>query len=71
MLYGSHIKKPNDKLVYINVISDHTPSITKHMPKLIAHNLVTDFSYANIFNQVKIEYETVLEFIRKSNKPKL
>ena len=52
------ISKSKKTLVYINIKSDHLPPITKHIYKSTAHKSTDNFSYANIFNKIKMDYKT-------------
>ena len=54
-------KKPNDKLIYIDVSSNHPPQIKKQLTKIIRDRLQQNSSNANIFNNTKLEYEEALK----------
>ena len=54
-------KKPNDKLIYIDVSSNHPPQIKKQLTKIISDRLSRNSSNADIFNNTKLEYEEALE----------
>ena len=43
-------KKPNHKLIYIDVSSDHPPPIKKQLTKIISDRLSRNSSKADIFN---------------------
>ena len=51
-------KKPNDKLIYIDVSSNHPPQIKKQLTKIL---LSRNSSNADIFNNTKLEYEEALK----------
>ena len=53
-------KKPNDKLIYIDVSSNHPPQIKKQLTKIISDRLSRNSSNADIFNNTKLEYEEAL-----------
>ena len=50
-------KKPNDKLIYIDVSSNHPPQIKKQLTKIISNRLSQNSSNVDIFNNTKLEYE--------------
>ena len=50
-------KKPNDKLIYIDVSSNHPTQIKKQLTKIISDRLSRNSSNADIFNNTKSEYE--------------
>ena len=50
-------KKPNDKLIYIDVSSNHPSQIEKQLTKTISDRLPRKPSSADIFNNTKLEYE--------------
>ena len=54
-------KKPNDKLIYIDVSSNHPPQIKKQLAKIISDRLSRNSSNADIFNNTKSEYEEALK----------
>ena len=54
-------KKPNDKLIYIDVSSNHPPQIKKQLTKIISDRLSRNSSNADIFNNTKLEYEEALK----------
>ena len=54
-------KKPNDKLIYIDVSSNHPPQIKKQLTKIISDRLSRNSSNADIFNNTKLEYEQALK----------
>ena len=49
--------KPNDKLIYIDVPSNHPPQIKKQLTKIIGDRLSRNSSIADTFNNTKLEYE--------------
>ena len=53
-------KKPNDKLIYIDVSSNHPPQIKKQLTKIISDRLSRNSSNADMFNSTKLEYEQAL-----------
>ena len=54
-------KKPNDKLIYIDVSSNHPPQIKKQLTKIISDRMSRNSSNADIFNNTKLEYEEGLK----------
>ena len=54
-------KKPNDKLIYIDVSSNYSPQIKKQLTKIISDRLSRNSSNADIFNNTKLEYEEALK----------
>ena len=54
-------KKPNDKLIYIDVSSNHPPQIKKQLTKIISDRLSRNSSNADIFNNTKLENEEALK----------
>ena len=54
-------KKPNDKLIYIDISSNHPPQIKKQLTKIISDRLSRNSSNADIFNNTKLEYEEALK----------
>ena len=56
-------KKPNDKILYVHVASNHPPNILKQIPESISKRLSRNSSNKEIFNNYKEDYETA---IRKS-----
>ena len=54
-------KKPNDKLIYIDVSSNHPPQIKKQLTKIISDRLSQNSSNADIFSNTKLEYEEALK----------
>ena len=54
-------KKPNDKLIYIDVSSNHPPQIKKQLTKIISDRLSRNSSNADIFNNTKLKYEEALK----------
>ena len=54
-------KKPNDKLQYINVLSNHPPQIIKQLPQIINDRLSANSSNKEIFDSTKDEYENSLK----------
>ena len=54
-------KKSNDKLIYIDVSSNHPPQIKKQLTKIISDRLSRNSSNADIFNNTKLEYEEALK----------
>ena len=61
-------KKPNDKLIYIDVSSNHPPQIKKQLTKIISDRLSRNSSNADLFNNTKLEYEEVLKKRRHTTK---
>ena len=54
-------KKPNDKLIYIDVSSNHPPQIKRQLTKIISERLSRSSSNADIFNNTKSKYEESLK----------
>ena len=50
-------QKPNDKIHYIHIQSDHPPSITKQLPQSIKKDLSQLSSSKDIFHETKPYYE--------------
>ena len=53
-------KKPNDTLKYVNVSSNHPPSIIRQLPQSIAERLSRNSSNERVFEKTKPEYESAL-----------
>ena len=53
-------RKPDNKITYINVQSNHPPSIIKQLPKRIEQQLSNNFSNETIFNEAASLYEKAL-----------
>ena len=60
-------KKSNDKLIYIDVSSNHPPQIEKRLTKIISDRLSRNSSNADIFNNTKLEYEEKMWTPNKTN----
>ena len=54
-------RKLNDKLIYIDVSSNHLPQIKKQLTKVISDRLSRNSSNADIFDNTKLEYDEALE----------
>ena len=54
-------KKPNDKLAYINVSSNHPPQVIKQLPTSLSKRLSDNSTNETIFNEAKVEYEKALK----------
>ena len=54
-------KKPNHKLIYIDVSSNHPPQIKKQLTKIMSDRLSRNSSKADRFNNTKLEYEEALK----------
>ena len=54
-------KKPNYKLIYIDVLSNYPPQIKKQPTKTISDRLSRNSSNADIINNTKLEYEEALQ----------
>ena len=54
-------KKPNDKLLYVNLSSNHPPQIIKQLSNSISESLSKIFSNQEIFNTIKVEYKDALK----------
>ena len=54
-------KKPNDRLIYIDVLSNYPPQIKKQPTKTISDRLSRNSSNADIINNTKLEYEEALQ----------
>ena len=52
--------KPDNKITYINVLSNHPPNIIKQLPKTIEQQLFNDSSNETIFNEAAPLYEKAL-----------
>ena len=50
-------KKPIDKLIYIDVSSNHPPQIKKQLTKIISDRLSRNSSNGDTFKNTKLEYE--------------
>ena len=50
-------RKPNDKLLYIHISSNHPSQIIKHLPDSIEERLSNNSSNKQVFNSAKPEYE--------------
>ena len=61
-------KNPNDNLTYINISSNHTSQIIKHLNQTISESLSRNYLSAEIFEQSKSNYEKALKnVITKKN----
>ena len=54
-------KKLNDRLLYINKSSNHSPQIINQLPKIISGRLYRNSSNKEVFNAAKVEYEEALK----------
>ena len=63
-------KKPNDKLIYIDVSSNHPPQFKKQITKIISDRLSRNSPNVDIFNNTKLEYEEALKKCGHTAKPK-
>ena len=54
-------KKPNDKLIYTDVSSNHPLQTKKQLIKTISNRLSRNSSDEDIFNNTKLEYEDALK----------
>ena len=54
-------KKENDQLLYINISSNHPPSVIKQIPASISGRLSNNSSNEDIFNTAKPENESALQ----------
>ena len=52
--------KPDKKITYINVQSNHPPNIIKHLPETIEQGLSNNSSNETIFNEAATLYEKAL-----------
>ena len=57
----SPLRKENQDLRYVDRGSNHPNQVFKHIPKGIEHRLSTNFSYKEIFQRSKQEYEKALK----------
>ena len=57
--YGTYrpYRKPNNSPVYINAVSNHPPSILKHIPNMVERRLQSISSDEAVFNNAKTPYE--------------
>ena len=53
-------KRSNDKLIYIDVSSNHPPQIKKQLTKITSDRLSQNSSNEDMFNSTKLEYEQAL-----------
>ena len=53
--------KPNDKLLYIQSLSNHLPQITKNLPNTNSERLSKNSSNQDFFNIAKVKYEDQLK----------
>ena len=53
-------KQPNDKLIYIDISSNHPPQIKKQLAKIISHSFLQNSSNSDTFYNTKFEYEEAL-----------
>ena len=67
MAYINPIKKPNDRLLYINTSFNHPSQIIKQLPKIISDTLSRNSSKKEVFNTAKGEYEEALKRSGYSN----
>ena len=54
-------KKPNNKLLYSNSLSNHSPNVIKQIPNSIQERLSKNLFNEEIFNTAKWEYTDVLK----------
>ena len=54
-------RKPSDTPVYINAASNHSPSILKHIPRMVERRLQSVSSDESVFNDAKPPYEEALK----------
>ena len=54
-------KKPNDKLLYIQLLLNHPPWIIKQLPNSISERLSKNSSNQEIFNTAKVGYKDALK----------
>ena len=54
-------RKPNDSPVYLNAATNHSPSILKHVPKMVERRLLSISSEEAVFNNAKTPYEEALK----------
>ena len=54
-------KKPNDKLLYINTLSNHPQQVIKQLPQAINDRLSNNSTNKQIFDNAKPEYQEALE----------
>ena len=69
--FGGHIKpqqwnlhpykKPNNKMLCINTLSNHPPHTIKHLPTLINERFSQNSLNEEIFNRSKVNYEKALK----------
>ena len=57
----SPLKKPNDKILYINTLSNHPPQIFKHLPTSINERLSKNLPNEEISNKLEPDYEKALK----------
>ena len=53
-------KQPNDKLIYIDISSNHPPEIKKQLAKIISYSFSQNSSNSGTFYSTKFEYEEAL-----------
>lgn len=57
----SPCKKPNNKKIYINTLSDHTPPLIKHLSTSANEKLSKKSSNEEIFPKSKVDYQKALK----------
>ena len=67
MAYINPIKKPNDRLLYINKSPNQPPQIINQLPKIISDRLSRNYSNKKVFNTVTGEYEEAPKYSGYSN----
>ena len=51
------LKKPNDKVLNKNTLSNHPPQIFKHLPTSINERLLKNLPNEEMFNKLEADYE--------------
>ena len=57
----SPYEKLNDRILYINALSNHPPKIIKHLSTAIDERLLKNSSNEEIFNTSKVDYGKVVK----------
>lgn len=60
---GTHYlhRKPNNETLYIDTNSNHPPTIIKHLPAAIGHQISDISSSKELFNKAKPHYKSALK----------
>ena len=63
ILYRIPYKKPNNRLLYIHCLSNHSPNVIKQIPNSIQERLSKNLPNEEIFKTAILKYEDALKKI--------